>query len=363
LSAAEKIKILYVDDENVNLVGFKASFRMDYQILTANNTTDAAELLSKNPDIRIIFCDQRMPDKTGVDFFKEIRSTYPHPIRILLTAYTDMESLIEAINLSNIYRYVKKPWEEIDVISSIEEANKFYLANSIISVKNDELQKAYNELDKFAYSVTHDIRAPLLSVLGAIDAAQYIDNITELKEMLTMMQDSVKNLDHYIQNLHEYYNLKRGELKFEEINFNDVVKAQEETFRLTARLNNVDFKVNVMQRETFRCDKTTIKIILTNLLSNAFKYQRRKNPHKTVELNINVANGLAVITVHDNGIGIHGSHINDIFTMFFRATLEEVGSGFGLYNVKDALLKLNGEIAVESKEGEGSVFKVTLPNK
>jgi response regulator RpfG family c-di-GMP phosphodiesterase len=125
LSAPEKIKILYVDDENVNLVGFKASFRMDYQILTANNTTDAAELLSKNPDIRIIFCDQRMPDKTGVDFFKEIRSTYPHPIRILLTAYTDMESLIEAINLSNIYRYVKKPWEEIDVISSIEEANKF----------------------------------------------------------------------------------------------------------------------------------------------------------------------------------------------------------------------------------------------
>jgi two-component system sensor histidine kinase/response regulator len=360
---SEKIKILYVDDENVNLVGFKASFRMDYHVLTANNTTEAAELLSKNPDIRIIFCDQRMPDKTGVEFFTEIRSTYPHPIRILLTAYTDIEALIEAINLSSIYRYVKKPWDEIDIISSIEEANKFYLANSIISIKNEELQKAYDELDKFAYSVTHDIRAPLLSVLGAIDVAQYIDNMAELKEMLKMMEASVKNLDHYVQSLHEYYNLKRGELSFEEIDFNDVVKVQEETFRLTARLNNVQFSAHVTQQETFRCDKTSIQIILNNLLSNAFKYQKRNGEHKFVELNISAANGQACITVEDNGIGIHESHMNDIFTMFFRATLEEVGSGFGLYNVKDALRKLNGEITVDSKEGKGSIFKVTIPNK
>ncbi|MDO8993604.1 MAG: response regulator [Daejeonella sp.] len=68
----EKIKILYVDDEINNLTGFKASFRMNYNIMIAVNATDAMQHLSSHPDIRVIFCDQRMPGKTGVQFFEEI---------------------------------------------------------------------------------------------------------------------------------------------------------------------------------------------------------------------------------------------------------------------------------------------------
>jgi len=145
---SEKIKVLYIDDEPNNLISFKASFRLDYQVYTADNTQDALKHLEAHPDIRIIFCDQRMPDKTGVEFFEDIRAQFPLPIRILLTGYTDIESVIDAINKSNIYRYVKKPWINEDIVSAIDEANKFYLANSMLSVKNDILQKAYNELDK-----------------------------------------------------------------------------------------------------------------------------------------------------------------------------------------------------------------------
>jgi two-component system, sensor histidine kinase and response regulator len=82
---SEKIKVLYVDDEMNNLISFKASFRMKYNIFIANNTSEALDHLNKNPDMRIIFCDQRMPDKTGVQFFEEIRSSFSKPIRILLT--------------------------------------------------------------------------------------------------------------------------------------------------------------------------------------------------------------------------------------------------------------------------------------
>ncbi len=89
----EKIKILYIDDEPDNLVGFKASLRLDYHILTAVNVPQALSCLENHPDIRIIFCDQRMPDKTGVEFFEEVRISYPLPVRILLTAYTDVESI------------------------------------------------------------------------------------------------------------------------------------------------------------------------------------------------------------------------------------------------------------------------------
>lgn len=360
---SDKIKVLYVDDEINNLLGFKASFRLNYQVLIANNTLEALNHLNKNPDIKIIFCDQRMPDKTGVEFFEEIHTQFPNPIRILLTAYADIEAVIDAINRGHIFRYVKKPWVEEDIISSIEQGNKFYMVNSMLSLKNLELQKAYNELEKFAYSVTHDIRGPLLSLLGAVDVAQYIDDIDEIKEMLKLMEKSVKKLDAFILNIHDYYSVKQGELQIKEVDFNEVVKDQVENYKMTTTVKNINFITHVEQNETFRSDAMSIKIILSNLLSNAFKYQRKNNLDKWVKLDIHVKRGIAAFEVKDNGIGILEKHIGDIFNMFFRATAEEVGSGIGLYNVKDAVAKLGGEIKVNSVFNEGTTFLITIPTR
>ena len=331
--------------------------------MIAVNATDAMQHLSSHPDIRVIFCDQRMPGKTGVQFFEEIRSRYPKPIRILLTGYTDIDSVIDSINLGNVFRYVKKPWADDDILGAINEANKFYVSNSLLAVKNEELQRAYNELDKFSYSVTHDMRGPLLSVLGAIDAAQHMDDITEIRKMLLMMQDSVKNLDDFIQSIHDYYNLNRGELEIKEIDFNELVEEQIKIFNFTYLVSDVRFNTNIIQKEIFRGDVLSIKLILNNLLSNAFKYQRKDNPNKTVDLNILVENGHAVIDVIDNGVGIAESYLGDIFNMFFRASTQEVGSGFGLYNVKAAVTKLNGKITVDSEINKGTHFKVLVQNK
>jgi two-component system sensor histidine kinase/response regulator len=359
----EKIKILYVDDEINNLTGFKASFRMNYNIMIAVNATDAMQHLSSHPDIRVIFCDQRMPGKTGVQFFEEIRSRYPKPIRILLTGYTDIDSVIDSINLGNVFRYVKKPWADDDILGAINEANKFYVSNSLLAVKNEELQRAYNELDKFSYSVTHDMRGPLLSVLGAIEAAQHMDDITEIRKMLLMMKDSVRNLDDFIQSIHDYYNLNRGELEIKEIDFNELVEEQIKIFNFTYLMSDVTFNTNIIQKETFRGDVLSVKLILNNLLSNAFKYQRKDNKNKTVDLNILVENGYAVIDVIDNGVGIAENYLGDIFNMFFRASTQDVGSGFGLYNVKAAVTKLNGKITVDSELNKGTHFKVLVQNK
>lgn len=357
-----KIKILYIDDEVNNLTGFKASFRMDYNILIAHNTIQAHDLLIRNPDVRVIFCDQRMPDKTGVEFFRDIKSEFPHPIRILLTGYTDIEAVINSINHGNIFRYVQKPWSAADIIAAISEANKFYLLNSMLSVKNVELKKAYIELDKFAHSVTHDLRRPLLGILGAIEVAQEIDDITELKSMLNMMQESVKNLDGFIQSTHDYYNLKRGELKIEEIDFKELIENEQRSLKSSGG-EDVSFKANLQQEETFRCDKASMNIILHNLLTNAFKYQKKDNEDKLVELDIKIATGVATISIRDNGIGIPEIDLPEIFDMFYRSASDESGSGFGLYNVKDALLKLNGNIQVDSQVDVGSTFKVTIQNK
>jgi signal transduction histidine kinase len=360
---AKKIKILYIDDEMDNLVGFKASLRLDYQVFTSVNVPGAIDYLIKHPDIRIIFCDQRMPFKTGVEFFEEIRSRFPLPMRVLLTAYTDIESVIDAINRGNIFRFVKKPWNEADIISAIEEANKFYEANSMLTVKNEELQRAYTELDKFAYSVSHDIRGPLSGILGAINVAREMYDIGEMKEMLFLMEKSLKKLDTYILSMHDYYSLQRGELRITDIYFDNLIDEFKDIYKVLANTGEIKFTINVDQKEPFRSDLVPLKLILNNLLSNAFKYQNKENDNKFVDLNVEVHKGIVTIEVRDSGIGILGSHIGEIFNLFYRASSQEAGSGFGLYNVKSALLKLNGQIEVNSVLNQGTTFKVTIPTK
>lgn len=363
MSKTDKIKILYLDDEVNNLIGFKAGFRVKYNILIAINKAEAYKHLEKNNDISIIFCDQRMPELSGAEFFEEIVKLYPNPVRILITGFSDLDSVIASINRGNIFRYVRKPWQEAEVLSAIEQAYQYYTVHSMLSQKNIELQKAYVELEKFSYSVTHDIRGPLLSIMGATDVAQYIDDIDEIKEMLRLMEKSVKKLDAFILNIHDYYSLKQGELQISEIKFGDILKDQAENFKVMTTLKNITFTTQVDQNEPFRTDEVSLKIIFSNLLSNAFKYQRKNNPDKRVNLDIQVKKGIATIQIKDNGIGIMEKHLGEIFNMFFRATSEEVGSGIGLYNVKDAAIKLGGEIKVTSTFDEGTTFLITIPSK
>ncbi|WP_069659264.1 hybrid sensor histidine kinase/response regulator [Arcticibacter eurypsychrophilus] len=360
---AEKIKILYIDDEPDNLVGFKASFRFDYQVFIAENAVAAYLHLKNYPDIRIVFCDQRMPDQTGVELFDEMRSLYPSAVRILLTGYTDVESIIDAINKGNIFRFVKKPWAEIDIISAIEEANKFFISNYMLAVKHEELQRAYSELDKFAYSVSHDIRGPLSGILGAINVARVTDDVEGMKEVLGMMEKSLENLDNYIVNMHEYHSLQRGELQIKEIDFKEVASGLKNIYQVIAETSNISFVLKIDQSEPFYNDEGPIQLILNNLLSNAFKYQEKDKSDKVVELSIEVNKEQATFQISDNGIGILRNHINEIFNLFYRATSQSTGSGFGLYNVKSAILKLNGHIEVSSVLNRGTTFKVIIPSK
>ena len=120
------IEILYIDDEINNLFGFKANFRYRYVIHTATTTSEATELLKNNPNIKIIFCDQRMPNELGIDFFDRIKKEFPRPIRILLTAYADMETVIDAVNKGHIFRFIRKPWLEEEMISHTKTPDSNY---------------------------------------------------------------------------------------------------------------------------------------------------------------------------------------------------------------------------------------------
>lgn len=356
-------EILYIDDETNNLISFKAAFRYRYSIYTATDTDEARDILRLNPDIRVIFCDQRMPGEMGIDFLHQMKQDFPRPVRILLTAYADMETVVDAVNKGHIFRFVRKPWVEEEIISSIEEANKFYIANSMLDIRNEELQQAYDELDKFAYSVSHDLRDPLTGVLSAIKLALEFDSVDRIHEILGLMESSILKLNSYINSLHDYYLLKRGELTISDIDFGVLCEYFKDFYRIYTQNNNIEFVVSSFQKEEFKSDEVALKLILHNLLSNAFKYQKKDNNSKSVVLSVMVDNNIATIQVSDTGIGIAHKDIGEIFKLFFRGSDQAEGTGFGLYNVKSALSKLQGEIEVNSVEGEGTTFKVIIASK
>ena len=137
----EKIKVLYVDDEVNNLTSFQAGFRRDYEIYTATSVSEGMSVLTEH-EVHVIIADQRMPKTTGVDFFNIIRKAYPDPTRILLTGFSDIDAIVDAINKGEIFRYLKKPWDELELRTCIKNAYELYVAKKELSNKVSELQKA-----------------------------------------------------------------------------------------------------------------------------------------------------------------------------------------------------------------------------
>lgn len=141
-----KISILYIDDEENNLTAFKATFRRDYKIHLAISAAEGRKLLEKE-SVDIIITDQRMPDESGVEFLVSILDKYPDPIRILLTGYTDIEAVINAINQGQIYRYITKPWNEQELRMNIENAYEVFSLRRENKELLEKLKKANQQLE------------------------------------------------------------------------------------------------------------------------------------------------------------------------------------------------------------------------
>lgn len=142
----KKIDILYVDDEENNLISFKATFRLKYNILTASGAADAMKILAAKP-VQIIITDQRMPDTTGIEFLENVIEKYPDPMRILLTGYADMNAVIDAVNKGKIYHYLSKPWSQTKLDETIQNAFEVYQKNKEIKDLNSKLSLSNEQLE------------------------------------------------------------------------------------------------------------------------------------------------------------------------------------------------------------------------
>lgn len=164
--------LLCVDDESDNVDALERLFRKNFKVLKALSGQEALNLLKSN-QVTVIISDQRMPEMSGVEFLTLSQKTHPEAIRILLTGYTDIQSVIEAINSGQIYRYVTKPWDPQDLTTAVQRAVERFELQTELKTRNQELKKAYEELQSldqakmhFMYLVNHELKTPLTAILS-----------------------------------------------------------------------------------------------------------------------------------------------------------------------------------------------------
>jgi two-component system, sensor histidine kinase and response regulator len=358
---SNRIRILFVDDEENNLVSFTAFFRREYEVYTAPNAAAALKILDKVP-ADIIIADQRMPATTGIEFLEKTLQKHPESIRVLITGQADINVVIDAINKGQVTKYVKKPWEWPILKLVIENCSELYYSRMEMQNKNKELMKVNDELNRFVYSISHDLRSPLMSILGVIRLSN-LENNVKAPEHLKLIEKSVLKLDGYIRNIIDYYQNTRADHMAEALDFNLLVN--EIIDGLKNQDQSIQFDTDISQIGEFYGDNFRVKVIISNLISNAIKYQNPEAIENKVSIKIKADKNGASISISDNGVGILQEHIDNIFKMFFRAenSVHQPGTGIGLYIVKEALEKLGGTIKVNSIPLEGSSFEIFIPNQ
>lgn len=221
-----------------------------------------------------------------------------------------------------------------------------------------ELIKLNNELDRFVYSTSHDLRAPLLSIIGVVNLMKrdLPDN-----QYLKHIESSIIKLDNFVTNIINYSRNNRVEVMPGPIDFSLLIREANESLTYLDTIGHVNCVQQIVEDSRFHSDATRLMVILKNVLANAYQFfDPWKKPF--VLIDIRITREYAYIRIEDNGIGMKPEIQTRIFEMFFRGSDRSTGAGLGLYIVNNAVQKLNGKIDIRSTHGVGTVIDVQIPN-
>ncbi len=219
-----------------------------------------------------------------------------------------------------------------------------------------------NELDTFVYRASHDLRGPIASLLGLHNIVQYEIKDPAALEFFTMYNIQIKRLNDTILSLIEITKIKDIEATKTDINFSEIIDGSINSFANLPLFNLIEFNIDINVKATFVSDRSLLTTIIQNLVENAIKYaDNKEKPYVNIEIKNKGPQNDLYIVVSDNGIGIPASLHSKIFDMFFRGTEQAIGSGLGLYILKNAVQKLKGKIMLQSEQKKGTTFEIILP--
>lgn len=388
-----KANILIVDDEKFNLDAIRRVLRKekDYNLYFANNGDEALDILRNNSQMHMIITDQRMPGMTGIELLQKSLRIAPFAIRIILTAFTDSNDMIDAINKGHVYRYIIKPWNPEELKINIKLGLDYYKAvaeklklveelrikSRLLEKQNVELRKLADMKSRFLVVSSHELRTPATIISGSLELLQ-INNKNLSNEQNKTLHNAIsgsKRLNKIIETFFEMVKLDSQSSNFNlnDVYFNDLIRAVISRSKNIFDKRKLNVEILSEKQLWLRVDQKKIYMVFENLISNAIKFT--PDSGKILISWEEQDNNFAKISIKDTGIGIPAEEQNKIFDTFYQ--LHNVnhhhssdyefmggGPGLGLAICKQIIENHSGKIWVESKgKKQGSVFNVTLPVK
>jgi signal transduction histidine kinase/Tfp pilus assembly protein PilF len=277
------------------------------------------------------------------------------------------EELIETNSrLIDVNHDLQQKQDEIEAQSEeLREANEaIFLANSNLERKvadrTAELRQAYLELDTFFYRSSHDFRRPLTTFMGLAEVAKITLKDPNAIHLFDKVKETAVNLDKMLLKLQSISDVGVQQLAYKEVYFRELIDSIITTYQYDVNRKGIQIIVNIKRNELFSYP-SLLKIIIENLLENAINFCANVNP--VITISARQEGDRFIFQIEDNGQGIDPAYKKRIFDMYYRASLDSKGNGLGLYIVKKAVDKLEGNIRVESELSKGTGFQIDIPNQ
>ncbi len=378
--------ILFVDDEQFtrNLLRRQVS-EEPYRAIFATGGSEALALLESEP-VAVVVTDLMMSGMDGLTLLSRIQASHPEIIRVVLSARTDNDAILDALNRGCVYRYVVKPWNASEFLITIRQALEFYsiqqernhLLTELertnrnlefrIADRTRQLMDMYSqaEIGKLASQIVHNLNTPLQAIFSAVDLAVDISadsqpDLTRLRHLLEKIRESGGHLD---QTIRTVLNQARDRRPYEpgRVDLNAVVKSQVDFFAF-----NPVFKRQVSRTLELADDLPRIhghiaqvKQIVDNLIQNAIDAMEFSEEKELILRTRRWAEGVELV-VSDSGHGIDPKDRDRIYSPDFTTKPPGKGTGLGLASVKAMVDAYGGKIDVVSEKGRGTTFTVRFP--
>ncbi len=329
---------------------------------------------SFNPDV--VLSDHALPQFNSIEALKVCRTRGLMIPFILVTGTVSEEFAVNCLkqgvddyilknNLSRLPAAILNSLNQREMESRrLVTELKLRDQNEELIKTNDLLRKINMELDNFVYSVSHNLRAPLMSVLGLVTIARMEEKRSESPSdhLFNMIEHSIHRLDDTLKEILDYSRNARTETAITEVKLDAIFNDTLERLRYLKGFDRIEKQIRIDADVPIYCDAYRLSIIFQNLISNSIKYQDVEKAKSFIRIEAEVTPQEIRIQFSDNGVGIREEYLSRIFSMFFRATERSEGAGLGLYIVKESVSKLGGEITLESTFNEGTTFNIRLPN-
>jgi len=332
-----------------------------------------AALDTFNPDV--VLSDHALPQFNSIEALKVCRNRGLLIPFILVTGTVSEEFAVNCLkqgvddyilknNLSRLPAAILNSLNQREMESRrLVTELKLRDQNEELTKTNDLLRKIHMELDNFVYSVSHNLRAPLMSVLGLVTIARMEEEGPKSGDHLfNMIEHSIHRLDDTLKEILDYSRNARTETSISEVKLDDIFNESIERLKYLKGFDRIEKQIQIDTEVPIYSDAYRLSIIFQNLISNAIKYQDPEKSKNFIRIEAEVTSEEIRITFSDNGVGIRQEYLPKIFGMFFRATERSEGAGLGLYIVKESISKLGGDISLDSVYNEGTTFNIRLPN-